>query len=218
MNIDIITLFPGMYDGFLSESIIKKALDKKLFTITLHNLRDWGTGSYKQVDDTPFGGGAGMVLMAEPIQACLDELRTNESYVIALTAKGTQFTQSKAKIFSKKQHIILLAGHYEGFDQRVLDFMVDESISIGNYVLTGGELPSMVVSDAIVRLLPGVLGNENSPITDSFYTDDTTRQHPQYTRPSLLELTDGREISVPDVLLSGHHQNIERWRLENTKE
>lgn len=232
MKIDIITLFPKMFEGPFSESIIGKAREKNLVEIDTHDLRDWGLGKYKQVDDNPFGGGAGMVLMFEPIYNCLRDLNpkseiinskqmqnpdsmNHKTRVIALSAKGETLKQSKSKDLSNCDHLILLCGHYEGFDQRVLDELVDEIVSIGNFVLTGGELPAMVLTDTIVRLLPGVLGNEESTISDSFYEDDKTKQYPQYTRPAEFKMDDGKVLKIPDVLLSGHHAEIDNWRKEN---
>lgn len=214
MKIDIVTLFPEMYAGPFDHSIVKKAREKGIVEINFHNLRNWGKGNYKQVDEKPFGGGAGMVLMIEPIYNCLNEIRTENSRVIAMDAKGETLKQSKVNTLSTAEHLIILAGHYEGFDHRILEHLCDEVISIGNFVLSGGEIPSMLLVDAIVRLLPGALGNEESPITDSFYTDDSTVQYPQYTRPEVF-MIDGKELKVPDVLLSGHHKNIDEWRENN---
>jgi tRNA (guanine37-N1)-methyltransferase len=216
MKIDIITLFPEMFDGPFGESIIKRAIEKNLVEIKTHNLRDWGIGSYKQVDDKPFGGGAGMVTMIEPVYNALKEIKGGNSYVIALSAKGEILKQSKVKDLTKMKHIVMLAGHYEGFDQRILDELVDDVISIGPYVLTGGELPAMVVADAVVRLLPGVLGNDESPISDSYYKDDSSKQYPQYTRPENFTVN-GKQLDVPSILLSGHHKEIDLWREKNRK-
>jgi tRNA (guanine37-N1)-methyltransferase len=214
MKIDIVTLFPEMYIGSFDHSIVKKAQDKKLIEINFHNLRNWGKGNYRQVDEKPFGGGAGMVLMIEPIHNCLKEIRTEKSRVIAMDAKGHTLKQSKVNSLSKLEHLIILAGHYEGFDHRILETLCDDVISIGNFVLSGGEIPSMLLVDAITRLLPGALGNEESPITDSFYDDDKSAQYPQYTRPEVFTFND-KQLKVPDVLLSGHHKNIEDWRKQN---
>lgn len=224
MKIDIITIFPEMFEGPFSESIIKRAKKAGVVEIELHNLRKWATGIHKKVDDRPFGGGGGMIMMVEPIDKALQELRTENSIVIATTAKGETYKQSKAKEFAGKLqnegHLIILCGHYEGIDQRVLDELVDEKISIGNYVLTGGEIPAMVIVDSVVRLLPGAVGNEATPKNDSFYEDDKTIQYPIYTRPEVYELkkqsktgqVEIKNLSVPKILLSGNHAEINRWR------
>lgn len=216
MKIDIITIFPDMFEGPFRESIVKRAREKNLVEIQIHNLRDWTTDKRKTVDDTPFGGGGGMVMMIEPIHKAIDTLKQDNSLVIATTAKGDTFKQSIAKELSTFEHIIIICGHYEGIDQRVLDHLIDQQISIGNYVLTGGELPAMVITDAVVRLIPGVVGNETTPKTDSFYQDDKSIQYPIYTQPAEYDL-DGEILQVPDVLLSGDHAKIKQWREENTK-
>ncbi len=218
MKIDIITLFPEMFEGPLRYSMIGKAQESGLVKIEFHNLRKWGLGKYKQVDDRPFGGGAGMVLMIEPIFNALKSLETKQSYVVALSAKGQLLKQSIAKELATKTHLILLAGHYEGFDQRILDYLTNRNISIGNYVLTGGELPTMVLTDAIIRLLPGVLGNDASPVSDSYYEDDVTIQYPQFTRPASFELDATTTLKVPGILLGGNHLSINKWRLEHRKQ
>ncbi len=217
LKIDIVTLFPEMYVGPFDHSIVKKAQDKGLIEIKFHNLREWGKGNYRQVDEKPFGGGAGMVLMIEPIYNCLKELKNENSLVIAMDAKGETLKQSKLNNYSKAEHIILLAGHYEGFDQRILENLCTDVVSIGNFVLSGGEIPSMLFVDGITRLIPGALGNEESPLSDSFYSDDQTVQYPQYTRPEAFSLADGTILKTPDVLLSGHHKEIEKWRIANSK-
>ncbi len=211
MKIDIITLFPKMFDAIFNQSIIKRAKEKGLVTIETHDLRKWSKGKYKQVDDKPFGGGAGMVLMIEPIANAINELRTQDSIVIATTAKGNIFKQSVAKKLSENKHLIILAGHYEGFDQRILDHLTDFNISIGNFVLTGGEIPAMAIIDATLRLIPGVLGNEKSPQNDSFYKDDKTKQYPVYTRPKEFKYKN-KILKVPDVLLSGDPKKITIWQ------
>ena len=185
--------------------------------IDIHNLRDWATNKHNNIDDTPYGGGGGMVMMVEPIHKAIESLRTPESYVIATTAKGNTYKQSKAKELSTKIHLIILCGRYEGIDQRVLDTIIDEQISIGNFVLTGGEIPAMVITDSIVRLLPEALGNESSPETDSFYSDDKSIQYPIYTKPEKYKI-DGVEYRVPEILLSGNHKKIEEWRHKNIKQ
>lgn len=217
LKIDIVTLFPEMFSGPFDLSIVKRARENKLVDINFYNLRDWGKGNYNQVDDKPFGGGAGMVLMIEPIYNCLKDLKKENTKVIALDAKGKTLKQSTLNSYSKSEHLILLAGHYEGFDQRVLDKLCTDVISIGNFVVSGGEIPCMLFVDGIIRLIPGALGNNESPITDSFYDDDNTRQYAQYTRPEKFTLDTGEILAVPDVLLSGHHKVIAEWRKNNSK-
>lgn len=221
MKIDILTLFPEMFQGPFDESIIKRAQEKKLVEINIHNLRQWAKGKHRTVDSKPYGGGAGMVLMVEPVYLALRNLksktRNQESKVILLSPQGKVFNQKAAKRLSGINHLIMVAGHYEGFDQRIRDYLVDEEISIGNYVLTGGELPAMVVTDSVVRLMPGVLGDENSLIneTHSRYnprSGNTNIKYPVYTRPENF-----RGWRVPEVLLSGHHAEIEKWRKKQTR-
>lgn len=208
MKIDILTLFPDMFSCILNQSIIKRAIEKEAVTINVHNIRDYSPFKNKQVDDYSYGGGAGMVLMCEPIFRAIEEIRTKDSEVIMLTPSGTTFDQNIAKEFSLKKHLILLCGHYEGFDERIKT-IVDKTLSIGTYVLTGGEIPAMVVVDAVTRLLPGVI-NEESLVSETF--NDDFVDYPVYTRPA-----DFRGLKVPEVLLSGHHANIAKWR-ENMRE
>lgn len=215
MKIDIITLFPEMLKGPFEESIIKRAQEKDLVEIKIHNLRDWTTDKHKTVDDRSYGGGVGMVLMVEPIYKALEELKTKSSKVILLTPRGKVFNQEKVKELSRASHLILIAGHYEGFDARVHERLADEEISIGNYVLTGGELPAMVITDAIVRLIPGVLEKPEATEFES-HSEKGVLEYPQYTRPA-----DFKGWKVPEVLLSGNHQEIKKWRkkksLQSTK-
>lgn len=208
MKIDILTLFPSMFEGFLHESIMKRAMDKGFITIKVHNIRDYSPFKNKQVDDYSYGGGAGMVLMCEPIFLAIEDLRTDDSEVIMLTPSGETFDQEMALEFSKKKHIILLCGHYEGFDERIKT-IVDKTLSIGNFVLTGGEVPAMAVVDAVTRLIPGVI-NQDSLISESF--SDGLLDYPVYTKPA-----DFRGLKVPEVLLSGHHANIDKWRQDMRK-
>lgn len=236
MKFDIITLFPDMFSGPFSESIIKRAIEKKIIEIKLHNLRDWSIDSYGSVDDKPFGGGVGMLIKPEPVYKALDDIfnfqfsifNNNEdkrpkrditkTRVIMMSARGKRFDQEKAEELAKLDNIVLLAGHYEGFDQRIGDFMVDEEISIGDYVLTGGELPAMVIIDSVARLLPGVLGKDISSETESFSkikiggTDIRAIEYPQYTRPN-----DFMGLKVPEVLLSGDPKKINEWQTEQVK-
>lgn len=205
MKFDIITLFPSMFDGFVNESIIKRAINNKLVEINVHNLRDYSPYKNGQVDDYQFGGGPGMVLMCEPVFNAVESLRKDNTKVIMLTPSGEVFTQKIAKSLSNLEHIILLCGHYEGFDERIKT-IIDMEISIGDYVLTGGEIPSMVICDSITRLIPGVI-NIDSLNTESF--NDGLLDYPVYTRPEVF-----RNMSVPQVLLSGHHANIDKYRSE----
>ena len=212
MTIQIITLFPEMFDGVLNSSMLWKAQDKKLVEYKLVNLRDFGLGPRKTVDDTPYGGGDGMLLKPEPLVAAIESAKAagKKAQVILMTPRGGEFTQAKAQELSQLQDIILVCGRYEGYDERVTKF-VDQQISIGDYVLTGGELPAMVVVDAITRLIPGVLGGETSAANESF-TDGQTVEHPQYTRPEEF-----RGEKVPEVLLGGNHGEIAKWRAEQSK-
>ena len=203
MKIDILTLFPNMFDGFLNESIIKRAIEKKNVSINIVNFRDYSKLHNHQVDDTPYGGGSGMVLMCEPIVSAIEDLKEEDTKVILLTPQGKTYKQPMAQQLKKNRHIILVCGHYEGFDERIRNF-VDEEISIGDYILTGGELPAMIISDSIVRLLDGVI-KESSYIEDSF--TNNTLDYPTYTKPY-----DFRGMKVPDVLLSGDHKKIEEYR------
>lgn len=209
MKIDVLTLFPKMFEGFLSESIIKRALTQNKVEINIHNIRDYTLDPHKKVDDYGFGGGAGMVLMPQPIFDAVDALKTNDSYVILVTPQGNKYNQKKAYSLTSKKHIIIVCGHYEGFDERIRS-LADEEISIGDYVLTGGELPSMVIIDSVVRLIDGVIEKESHE-NDSF--SDGLLDYPVYTKP-----VDFRGRKVPDVLLSGHHENIRKWRYEKQLE
>lgn len=214
MKIDLLTLFPGMLRGFLSESMIGRAIEKRLLDIGLHNLRDWASGKHKVTDDRPFGGGAGMVLKPEPIFAAFERLRRPETVTIYLAPDGERLTASLSREFAGERHLLLLSGHYEGVDQRVRDRLIDREISIGDYVLTNGTLAAAVFIDAVARYIPGVLGEEKSLTQDSF--QNKLLSFPQFTRPAEF-----RGMKVPDVLLSGDHAKIERWRqaqrLERTR-
>lgn len=213
MRIDILTLFPGMFTGPLTESILKRATDDGLLEIHTHDIRVYAKDKHRTVDDKPYGGGAGMVMMAEPIVLCIEEViaqakRKDSPHRIYLSAGGERFTQRKADDIAERPWLLLLCGHYEGVDQRVIDEWIDEEISIGDYVLTGGEIPAMVLIDTVARKIPGVLGKEASGDFDSFsQAFDGKREHPHYTRPE-----DFRGMKVPDVLLSGNHKKIEEWR------
>jgi len=205
MKIDILTIFPNIFTP-LEESIVKRAQEKKLVEIAIHDLRKWTTDKHKSVDDKPYGGGAGMVIRVDVVDKALIDLKSKSSKVILLCPQGEVFTQSKARQLSGFKHIILISGHYEGFDERIREHLVDEEISIGDYVLTGGELPAMVVTDALVRLIPGVLGDEESLVGETHSTPGH-KKHPVYTRP---ENYNGWE--VPEVLLSGDHKKINLWK------
>ena len=205
MKIDILTLFPDMIKSFINDSIIKRAVDSKKVEINIINFRDYSTDPHKKVDDYQYGGGAGMVLMPQPIFDAVDDLRSNDSKVILLTPQGIQYKQSIAYDLSKESHLIIICGHYEGFDERIRT-IVDMEISIGDYVLTGGEIASMVLVDSITRLIDGVIVDE-SHLNDSF--NNNLLDYPVYTKPSNF-----RGLKVPEVLLSGHHENIANWRHE----
>lgn len=213
MKIDILTLFPGMYDGFLNESIIKRAIEKKLVEVNIIDFRKYSKDPHHKVDDTPYGGGNGMVLACQPIFDCIDAIKTEESLVIMMTPDGKPYKQQMAYELSKKKHLILLCGHYEGFDERIRS-IVDLEISIGDYVLTGGELPSMVVADSIIRLIDNVIEKE-SHMNESF--NNQLLDYPTYTKPR-----EYRGMKVPEVLLNGDHKKIEEYRkkesLKRTKE
>lgn len=216
MIFHLLTLFPDMFEGPLSESVLYNARDKKLIKIFVHNIRDYSKDKHKQVDDTPYGGGAGMVLMCQPIFDAIETLKKKDpkAHVIYMSPGGKRLTQSKVeKLAAKYKTLIILCGHYEGVDQRVIDSLVDEEISIGDYVLSGGEIPAAVLVDAVSRLVPGVLGNESSHQEESFSKKlDRKREYPHYTKPS-----DFRGMKVPDVLLSGHHAEIEKWRRKHLR-
>ena len=207
MRIDVVTGFPKLFAGPLTQSMLRRAQDLRVAEIAVHDLRDYATDKHRSIDDTPYGGGAGMVLKPEPVFACIEELKKLRAYdeVVYLTPDGERFTQSIATSLSLRAAVILLCGHYKGIDQRIRERLVTREISIGDYVLTGGELPAMVVIDTVVRLLPGVLHDGESLLTDSF--QDNLLGAPCYTRPAEF-----RGMKVPDVLLSGNHDQIRAWR------
>lgn len=208
MKIDILTLFPEMFTGVFGSSILKKAQEKEAVQLRVVNFRDYSTNKHNSVDDYPYGGGAGMVLTPQPIFDAVEQL-TKETErkprIVLMCPQGERFTQKKAEELAQEEHVIFICGHYEGYDERVREHLVTDEISIGDYVLTGGELASMVITDSVVRLLPDVLGNQQSQIEDSFSTG--LLEHPHYTRPA-----DFRGMKVPDVLMSGNHKYIEEWR------
>jgi len=205
LKIDVVTLFPGMFTGYFDESIMKRAREKGVLDLSIHNLRDWAVDRHKTVDDTPYGGGAGMVMMVSVIHAAVESLRRKESHVVLLSPQGRVLDQELAKRLSRMTHLILISGHYEGVDERVRDLLVDEEISIGDFVISNGSLAAMLLIDAVVRLLPGAVGDERSVREDSFYHG--LLDHPQYTKPRVFR---GRE--VPEVLISGDHEKVRRWR------
>ncbi|MDF1825098.1 MAG: tRNA (guanosine(37)-N1)-methyltransferase TrmD [Verrucomicrobiales bacterium] len=207
MKIDIVTIFPEIAEAPLKSSIMGRATDAGIVEFGFHNLRDFTKDKHRQVDDIPYGGGPGMVMKAEPFFDAIGKLKTDRSKVLLMTPQGTPFVQAKAVEFSRIDHLIILCGHYEGVDHRVVEALVDEEISIGDYVLTNGTIAAAVVADAVVRLIPGVLGDDASSEVESFSGDGKRIEAPQYTRPA-----DFRGMMVPDVLLSGHHQAIAEWR------
>ena len=207
MKIDILTLFPEMFTGFLNESIIKRAIDKKKVEVNLINFRDYTPDPHNKVDDTPFGGGAGMVLMIEPIYNALMDIKTDDSHIVLLTPSGVTYNESKAKELKKYSHLILICGHYEGFDERIRQIIKPREVSIGDFVLTGGELPALCVMDSVSRKLEGTLGKIESAHDDSF--SDGLLEYPQYTKPR-----EYRGLEVPEVLLNGNHKLINEFRFQ----
>lgn len=210
MKIHVLSLFPNMFSGVFGASILKKAQEKGAVELAVTDIREYSENKHKQVDDYPYGGGAGMVLKPEPMFNAVEAITEGRKpRVILMCPQGERFTQKKAEELAKEEDLVFLCGHYEGYDERIREYLVTDEISIGDFVLTGGELPAMTVIDAIVRLLPGVLGQEDSHIQDSFSTG--LLEHPHYTRPA-----DFRGMTVPDVLLSGNHAKIEAWREEQS--
>ncbi len=228
MKIDVITLFPKMFESPFEESIIKRAIKNNLLELKIHNLRDWAVDSYGTVDDKPFGGDVGMLIKPEPVYSALDEIfnfqfsksnkeerKKTKTKIVMMSARGKKFDQAKAEELSKMNNLIILAGHYEGFDQRISDYMIDEEISIGDYVLTGGELPAMIIIDSVSRLVPGVLGKDESSKIESWSEVEIDGkkiraiEYPQYTRPQEF-----MEKKVPEVLLSGDPKKIKQWQKE----
>jgi tRNA (guanine37-N1)-methyltransferase len=210
MKIDVLTLFPGMFAGPLDESIVQRARDKGILELQIHNLRDWTHDRHKTVDDRPFGGGPGMVLKPEPLFEAVEALRREETKVILLSPSGRKFEQKIARELAAEKHLLLISGSYEGFDERVREGLADDDLSVGDYVLTNGALPAMVVIDAVTRLLPGALGDDESSHEESF--SHGLLEYPHYTRPAEF-----RGMKVPEVLLSGHHAEIAKWRREQAE-
>ena len=219
MKFDIITIFPNIFDSFLKESLLARAQKKKLIKINLHNLRKWTDDRHQTVDSRPYGGGAGMVLKIEPIFRAVESLKlkvkSKKIRVILLSAKGKTFTQKDARRLAKYDQIIFICGRYEGVDERVAKYIADEEVSIGNYVLFGGEVPTMVIMEAVSRLVPGVVAKEESIKNESF-TKKSAKEHPHYTRPEVFVLN-GKKLKVLPVLLSGNHKKIDEWRTKNSK-
>lgn len=207
MKIDVLSLFPSMFDGVFGESILKKAQEKNVVELNVVNFREYSTNKHQNVDDYPYGGGAGMVLTPQPIFDAVEKLTetAEKPRVVLLCPQGERYTQAKAEELAAEEHLIFICGHYEGYDERIREQLVTDEISIGDYVLTGGELGAMVVIDSVVRLLPDVLGNNHSAVQDSHSTG--LLEHPHYTRPA-----DFRGLTVPEVLMSGNHKKIEQWR------
>jgi tRNA (guanine37-N1)-methyltransferase len=213
LRIDIISAVPGLLESPLGQSIPKRATDKKLAEIHIHNLHEYGLGKYRQIDDYPFGGGAGMVLMPEPLSNLIEKLKAERQYdeIIYTSPDGDRFEQGIANALSLKQNIIIICGHYKGIDQRIRDMYVTREISLGDFVLSGGEIAAAAIADAVIRLLPGVLGNEESALSDSF--QDGLLAPPLFTRPKIF-----KDRKVPAILMSGDHKKIETWRLEQSLE
>ena len=207
MKIDILTLFPEMFEGFINTSIIKRAIDNNLIEINIHNIRDYTKQDHNRVDDYPFGGGEGMVLMCQPVVDAIEAFKTDDSKVILMTPQGIKYNEKVAYSLKENKHLILVCGHYEGFDERIRNF-VDMEISIGDYILTGGEIPAMVITDSVARLIDGVI-EKDSYTNESF--NNNLLDYPVYTKPRVY-----RGLEVPEVLLSGHHENINKWRREES--
>ena len=217
MHFDVITIFPQILNSYLKESIIGRAQKKRLISICTHNLRDYTNNKHKKVDDTPYGGGAGMILQVQPIFACVEKIKKrliekkqkSKIHTILFSAKGKKYTQQTAKRLANYDNLVLICGHYEGVDERVADHIADEEISIGNYILTGGELPALIIIDSITRLLPGVLGN-NESVKNESYKEKNYKEHPQYSKPANFN-----GWQVPKVLMGGNHEEIKKWRENN---
>lgn len=216
MRFDVVSLFPDIFTGYLDQSLLKKAIDRELVAVRLHNLRDWAQGKHQQVDDRPFGGGPGMVIKVEPVVECVEEILSRDqqpAHVVLLTPQGHPLDQRLVEKLSQYPRLVLLCGRYEGFDQRAIDILQPEEISIGDFVLNGGEVAAMALVDAVIRLIPDVLGDEQSSVDDSFSSGNRLLEGAQYTRPREF-----RGRSVPEVLLSGDHGAIARWREQQSYE
>jgi tRNA (guanine37-N1)-methyltransferase len=216
MRFDVLTLFPEMFPGYLGQGLLKLAIDRGLVEVRLHNIRDWAKGRHKVVDDRPFGGGPGMILKVEPVVECVESVRAGEpdpGHLIMLTPQGRRLTQAIVEELAGHKRLVLLCGRYEGFDDRVRQILQPDELSVGDFILGGGEVAAMVVIDAVIRLVPDVLGHEESAANDSFSGTDRLLEHAQYTRPREF-----RGLSVPDVLLGGNHVEIARWRVEQSRQ
>ncbi len=214
MRFDVLTLFPGMFPGYLGQSLLNKAIERNLVEIHLHDFRHWTRDKHHRVDDRPFGGGPGMVIKVDSVVECVEDVQQRgpaPGRVVLLTPVGRRLTQTVVEELAEEQRLLLLCGRYEGFDQRVIELLQPDEISIGDYILNGGEVAAMVVIDAVVRLVPGVLGDEASSVDDSFSKGNRLLEYPQYTRPR-----EYRGLEVPEVLLSGDHQAVDRWRREQS--
>lgn len=210
IRFDVLTLFPGLFDGFLTESILGRAIRNQLVDVRLWDLRQWAVNKFGQVDDRPFGGGPGMLLMAPPVVDGVEAITNDDpapAHVVLMSPGGRTFDQAKARELLQKRRLILICGRYEGFDQRAIDILKPELLSIGDFVVSGGEVPAMVVMDAVMRLVPGVLGDESSAVDESFHDDRGLVEYPHYTRPR-----EYRGLGVPEILLSGDHARISKWR------
>lgn len=215
MRFDVLTLFPEMFHSYLGQSLLKLAIERGLVDVRLHNIRDWAHGKHKVVDDRPFGGGPGMVLKVEPVVECVEAVQQqlpDAGHLVMLSPRGRKLSQPVVEELSSHKRLVLLCGRYEGFDDRVRQILEPDEISIGDYILGGGEVPAMVIIDAVIRLVPDVLGHEQSPVDDSFSGSDRWLEFGQYTRPR-----EYRGLEVPEVLLSGDHQQIARWRKEQSR-
>ena len=213
MRIDVLTLFPGIFDGYLSQSLLKKAIDAKLVDVQLHDIRQWSKDKHRKVDDRPFGGGPGMILQVEPVVECVEAVQQMAvaGRLVVLSPRGRTLTQQIVEELAAQPRLLLLCGRYEGFDQRIFDILQPDEISLGDYILNGGEAAAIVVIDAVIRLIPGVLGDDASSTHDSFSAGNRLLEFPQYSRPR-----EYRGHAVPDVLLSGDHEQIARWRKEQS--
>jgi tRNA (guanine37-N1)-methyltransferase len=216
MRFDVLTLFPEIFQGYLGQSLLKRAIERGLVEVQLHNIRDWTTNKHKKVDDRPFGGGPGMVLMVEPVVDCVEAVRRQDprpGHLVMLTPQGRRLDQSAVERLAEQQRILLLCGRYEGFDERIRLVLEPEEISLGDFVLNGGEVAAMAIIDAVIRLVPGVLGDEESSGNDSFSGTQRLLEYAQYTRPRAY-----RGLEVPSILLGGNHAEIARWREEDSRQ
>lgn len=214
MRFDVLTLFPEIFTGYLSQSLLNKAIEQGLVDVQLHNIRDWAKDKHRMVDDRPFGGGPGMVMKVEPVVECVEDVQErigDQGHLIALTPQGKRLDQPTVERLATYENLMLLCGRYEGFDQRIIDILKPEELSVGDYILNGGEVAAMVVIDTVVRLIPGVLGDESSNVDDSFSGGNRLLEYAQYTRPR-----EYRGHEVPDVLLSGNHEAIAQWRQQQS--